>query len=309
MKKSFDHNYCASFQEAMIAEGIGPPALPIDDGAIHRFRVEGDKADTTNGWYILHGGQIPAGAFGCWKRAVSTTWCAIAQNKMDPKLRKQHEHRMEHTKALRAKEKYLRQKKAAINCGCIWTKASPYIDIKHSYLMAKQIKPIGLKQFKNSLLIPIQNSLGELINLQSITPDGTKRFMYGGAVKSCYTVIGELQTAAFVCEGYATGVTIHQATNRCVIVAFNAGNLLPVIKSITTTSPDIELVIAADNDHCSVSNVGLDKGKFAAKTFGLPLVYPLFQKGLDGSDFNDLAAVVGIKEVSDQLAHCFKEVS
>lgn len=35
-----------------------------------------------------------------------------------------------------------------------------------------------------------------------------------------------------VTEGYATGASIHEATGARVIVAFNAGNLLPVAKQI-----------------------------------------------------------------------------
>jgi len=51
-----------------------------------------------------------------------------------------------------------------------------------------------------------------------------------------------------VCEGYATGATIHEATGLAVIVAFDAGNLLPVARFFREKKPDWLIVIAADND-------------------------------------------------------------
>ena len=43
------------------------------DGQLHRFRVDGDKAGSKNGWCVFYGDGIPAGAFGSWKTGLSET--------------------------------------------------------------------------------------------------------------------------------------------------------------------------------------------------------------------------------------------
>jgi putative DNA primase/helicase len=295
-------NHCISFQEAMASTGVNPQELPIDDGELHRFRVDGDKANALNGWYVLHGGDFPAGAFGCWKRGINQTWSAISKGQMTDKQRKNHEKRLEEAKNKRDYERRERQRNAAIKSGQLWIQAETEVDSKHPYLIAKQIQPLGIRQLNDTLLIPIQNALQELVNLQRITFDGQKRFMYGGAVQSCYTVLGELLENAYLCEGYATGVTIHQATQQPVIIAFNAGNLSSVIKSLAITNPKLKLMLAADNDHQNEINVGIDKAWMASIGFDIPLVYPDFESNDPSSDFNDLANTKGIEAVKEQLS-------
>jgi len=308
MITSVNNNHRIAFKDEMHSIGVAFSGLPIDDGELHRFRVEGDKANSINGWYVLHGGEIPAGAFGCWKRGINQTWCAISKSTMNDKQREKHERELEAAKNKRDYEQRERQRNAAIKSGNLWTQASPFVDIKHPYLIAKGIQPTNIKQLNNTLLVPMQNALSELVNLQRITVDGQKRFMYGGTVKSCYCAIGEPIENAFLCEGYATGVTIHQATNLPVIIAFNAGNLIPVIKSLAITHPTLNLIIAADNDHKNEVNVGLEKGKLASSAFGFILEYPVFDSEDLGSDFNDLANSKGIASVASQLSKYSNEV-
>ena len=52
----------------------------------------------------------------------------------------------------------------------------------------------------------------------------------------------------YVCEGYATGATIHEASGKAVAIAFDEGNLLLVAQSLQKKLPNIQIVIAADND-------------------------------------------------------------
>ena len=55
------------FRRAMVDAGLICDALPIADGPIHRFHVEGDRRGSRNGWYILFPDDPPAGAFGSWE--------------------------------------------------------------------------------------------------------------------------------------------------------------------------------------------------------------------------------------------------
>jgi putative DNA primase/helicase len=53
------------FLAAIAAAGLTPvKQLSLPDGKIIRYRVEGDKAGSRNGWAILNRSPILAGAFG-----------------------------------------------------------------------------------------------------------------------------------------------------------------------------------------------------------------------------------------------------
>jgi len=302
MSKPLNTDYIAEFYNAMASVGLAPPGTLISDDEIHRFKVEGDKEGSQNGWYVLYGGDIPAGGFGCWKRDINKTWKASNHGVMSDKARKRNAEKIEAIKNQRDHERRRRNINAAVKSGEMWIEASEEIATNHPYLISKNIPPVNIKQLGDVLLIPIQNALGELVNLQRITYDKQKRFMYGGAIKSCYCIIGELTDIAFLCEGYATGATIHQATGKGAIAALNAGNLDSVAKSLSISKPSVQLVMVADNDHQREENTGLKKGRLIAIGYDLPLEYPVFDSADTGTDFNDLANSKGLVVVAKQLA-------
>jgi putative DNA primase/helicase len=90
----------------------------------------------------------------------------------------------------------------------------------------------------------------DIHSLQFIGPDGVKRFLTGGRVTGCYFSIGNPKGAAALCiaEGFATGATIHEATGYPVAVAFNAGNLGAVAKTLRGKFPDLPLILCGDFD-------------------------------------------------------------
>jgi len=62
------------FQDAMRNSGVVIESEPIADGGLHRFKVEGDKNGSNNGWYVLYGDNNPKGCFGSWKLGINETW-------------------------------------------------------------------------------------------------------------------------------------------------------------------------------------------------------------------------------------------
>jgi putative DNA primase/helicase len=86
----------------------------------------------------------------------------------------------------------------------------------HPYLTAKGIKAHNLKISDNKLLIPMRDTAGTIHSLQTITPDGNKQFMYGGRVNGCYFSIGKPEQRLIICEGLATGASIHECTGHAV---------------------------------------------------------------------------------------------
>ena len=135
-----------------------------------------------------------------------------------------------------------------------------------------------------------------------------KKFLFGGRVDGCsFTIPGD--DKLILCEGYATGATVHKATGATIICAFNAGNLEPVAKVVRAKCPNAPILIAADNDRFTAGNPGLAFAEKAAKAIGGKVVFPVFD-GLPGaddakkklSDFNDLEAVGGLELVAKQAS-------
>lgn len=65
--------------------------------------------------------------------------------------------------------------------------------------------------------------------------------------------------------------------------------------------PTGEPNIAGDNDRENPDNPGLRTAKATARRFGLRAVWPVFADGEHGSDFNDLAALIGTDAVRKHL--------
>lgn len=221
-------------------------------------------------------------------------------------------------------ENHLRVSKTAQR---IWRNAAP-VTLAHPYLAAKGITdPAVLGGIRQSeyrgvlnLQIPIYRD-GTLYNLQSISPDGGKHFLKDGLKSGGYTVVGDAADTArgiVVAEGFATAASIHQATGKPVVVAFDAGNMVTVSETLAKNlPPDIPVTIAVDND---ASGTGLAKARQAAALFGdrAKAVQPEFtmtqiqqfqrENGLDSqgrpklpSDFNDLHKLAGIAAVRQAL--------
>ena len=212
------------------------------------------------------------------------------QRELTPAEREAYKRRMDAMRQAHDTEQRARQEEASILAGIRWADATPATE--HPYLERKAVKAHGLKVEGSILLIPLRDSTGKLHSLQTIFADGTKRFLPGGRVKGCYHAIGALKGRLIVCEGYATGATIHADTGQAVAVAFNASNLLPVAQALRSKYPGAELVIAADDDWQTDGNPGLTAARKAAQEVGALLAVPDFtglDRGPKDSDFNDVA--------------------
>jgi len=282
------------FCAAIAAAGLGSPAI-IADGEIHRFRVEGDRAGSMNGWYCMFLDGRPAGAFGSWKTGERHTWCAGGHDSLTAAEHANIHRMLEATKARRVAELAQQYARAAETAERIIKHSAPAA-ADHPYLVRKGIEPHGIRRHGIALLIPVTTTGASLASVQHIYPDGTKRFLKGGRMKGGHYVIGSNVTRpeVLVCEGFATGATLHQETGALVYVAFNAGNLELVTRHAMRRHPFAPCIIAADNDNWTEGNPGLTKARAAALATGAKLLVPDFT-GMDTSgrptDFNDLCAL------------------
>ena len=291
------------FTQAITAAGLQAPDVIHDDGAIHRFSTNGRRGDAS-GWYMLHTDGIPAGAFGCWRQGLQSTWCAKLDNAMTDAERNTHKPRVRAMKAQRDADLQASQQQARKSAATLWSQAEAAS--AHPYLTRKGIKPHGVKVFGDKLLIPLRDTAGQLHSLQTIGPDGDKRFHPGGRIKGCYYSIGKPAGVLVVCEGFATGASIYEATGHAVAVAFNAGNLEAVTLALHKKYPALVIVVAADDDWRTEGNPGLSYAKAAALAVGGVSVTPQFpaDRPPKASDFNDLATLAGLGAVNA----CFTEI-
>lgn len=286
------------FQQAIAGAGLPVPEVIHGDGELYRFSTNGKRSDAS-GWYVLHDdGDMAAGAFGCWRAGMQQTWCSKDTKAMTPAERSTHQQRMQTIAQQREADKAQRQQDAAVAAAKRWEAAAP-APASHPYLVRKGIKPHGIKAEGEALLIPLRDASIALHSLQAIGPEGDKRFQPGGRIKGCYFGIGKPKGLLIVCEGFATGASIHEATGHAVACAMNAGNLLEVTQALHSKYPKLRLILAADDDAFTDGNQGVTKATEAAQAVGALLAVPRFtgERGEKETDFNDLAQREGLDAV------------
>lgn len=263
--------------------------LPDPDGEIHRFHVPGDKGGSQNGWYVLYLDGIASGAFGSWKAGTTATWCS--REPADPREAEQVRQRVAEARAKREAQQ-LRQQKQAADKSRRWWRDARRADPAHLYLVAKGVRPHGLRQRGDELLVPLYAD-GELVNLQRISPDGSKRFVFGGRVKASYSPLGSFSPdrPLCICEGWATGATLHEDGGYTVAAGVNAGNLRAVAMALRAKYPAAEIIIAGDDDRLTDGNPGRTFANEAAAAAGALVTFPEWPPGAPETltDFNDLA--------------------
>ena len=297
------------FRAAISAAGVTPPDVIEGDGALHRFSTN-SKATDKSGWYALHTDGVPAGTFGCWRRGLQSTWCSKSDTAMTEAERHAHRQRIKAMQEQRDADLVQRQHDARLTAQALWEQAAQ-APASHPYLARKGIQPHGVREFGDRLLLPLRDTSGTLHSLQTIAPDGSKRFHAGGRIKGCYFGLGKPQDTLVVCEGSATGASIHECTGHAVAVAFNAGNVLEVAQSLRSKYPELQIILAADDDHLTDGNPGLTKATEAAQAAGGLLAVPVFSDGRPdkATDFNDLHQLEGAAAVRQCFDLTIKKVA
>ncbi len=280
-------NNITSFQEAIHAAiGYFPDAGAISPGKMIRFSTSDKPQDKAGFAKLFDDGE--GGIFGCWRQGISEAWQSRTPN--SPEERNAY---AEHVRKAREEAARL---ESILRAECRGTSATLWqqgrdVDAKHPYLLKKGIRPYGIKQLGDMLMIPVRGCDGVLRGLQFIGPDGSKRFKTGTEVTGGYHAFGNPQgNTILICEGMATGATLQEITGHAVAVAFNAGNLRHVAKALLDKNPEWRLIVCADDDHATPGNPGMTKATDAALTVGCLLAVPKFPVGrsVKDSDFNDL---------------------
>jgi putative DNA primase/helicase len=300
-----DADPIAQFTEALRESGLQLDGAPQMDGQLHRVRADGDQGAERSGAYFGHLDGRPAGFIQNHRTGLKQNWKAGGPAAtLDARDRAQLAAEAAQKRHERAHEREQQAERVAQQVDAIWTAAMP-VDA-HPYLAEKGVQSHGLRQDQaGRLLVSVQDADGRMWSVQKITADGFKQFQEGGRVEGGHFVLGDPRHPGpiLIAEGYATAATLHEMTGMPTIVAFNAGNLLPVAQTYRALDPDRVIYIAGDDDRQRAAeldpqgrpkvNVGRVKAEEAASAIGGQAVFPSFPPGANGTDWNDLVQTQG----------------
>ncbi|WP_323889619.1 DUF927 domain-containing protein [Aeromonas allosaccharophila] len=166
-------------------------------------------------------------------------------------------HQQQQTKAGQERQQVeLRRHKAARRAAAIMQDSeqahAPYLARKNLGVCLCAVNRILIRDAGEnfppaSLIVPLYNEANELVNVQLIREDGTKRHLAGGQKAEAYHRIDGGDRIAVV-EGYATGLSVHLATGATVYCAMDAGNLVNVAKIARCQHPTAEIIVCGDHD-------------------------------------------------------------
>ncbi|MDR3175779.1 MAG: DUF3987 domain-containing protein [Desulfovibrio sp.] len=285
------------------------------DGALHRCGTI-DKPDGKNGVYIAHADPPVSIWWQNWRSGESGTWTAKGQDKLTSAEREDLARRMRGNRKAHEAEQTSLHAEATAKAKSIYDAAEDCTE--HPYLEHKGVQPVPELKVStdlkyNSLIVPVRDETGNLVSLQFISADENadpgKRFLAGGRKKSCFFPIGgkSPDKPLLICEGLATGLSLHECLELPVLVAFDAGNLLSVAETARRLYPERQIILAADYDDLSKEfpdpgGIGLAKASAAALAVNGFLAVP--RLGGRKVDWNDLHRLMGAGEVRTQFMNC-----
>lgn len=293
----------------MAAAGL--PELPERLELTGKIRRFGRK---NRGWYRLfehvgrRGGVYITGAYGYWGLVEGQR--VQPAGRLDPvdlqAVREQ-------AAAQRARDERRRAdlaRRAAMGAAERWHAASR--TGSSAYLQRKAIAGESIRHEPDgTILVPMvryDRPLEQrLVGLQAIAGNGAKRFgrgtaKAGSACRLGYVVVGE---PVLLAEGYATAGSVRMAVDYRlpVFVAFDVGNLAPVVDILLELHPQCPVLVCADDDHLTRKNPGRRYADRLRRRRGVHMIYPVWPgaRAPDDTDFNDLHRSAGLHVVARQL--------
>lgn len=273
----------------------GPEIEHLEIGRLVRCRVEGERE--RKGWYALHeirtqsGDDLLIGSFGIW-RGLDNGAVKIEIGKddltSDQMAVLRATWREDRKRAERAR--LAAAARAGKRAEAIWRKCSQTPPPGGSdYLSRKGIGAHGIRYSpEGALVLAIHDAAGQVHGLQFIlsqlshkvriakTGRDKEYWPAGIGKQGRFFQIGAISSLVLICEGYATGASLHEATGIPVVVAFDAGNLRPVVAAIRHAYRFANILICADDDFASPGNPGCTAASTAAVEVGGAWIAPRF---------------------------------
>ncbi|WP_429031970.1 DUF927 domain-containing protein [Aeromonas media] len=161
----------------------------------------------------------------------------------------------------------------------------------------RQVIAVGALTFPaGSLVVPLIDEAGELVNVQLIDDRGGKSYLAGGRKAGAFHRIEGGELVAVV-EGYATGLSVHLASGATVYCAMDCGNLAVVAAIARRQHPEARILLCGDNDADTQGNPGKTKAEHAAAAIGGLVALPPEFSG----DWNDYHQAHGLTKTKEAI--------
>ena len=273
----------------------------LNDGQIHRISDISKPGDKTSGWYVVN--EVLGGVFFCnfgsWISGYKGEYSSIDHRSFTDEQEASFEKLKIESQIKHQEEQKKRWTGATMTAQTMFNDGKKVIDFQ--YLTNKKL-PGNVKVSQSNdycgwMMVPVFDENNTISTIQFIDKNGDKRFLSGGRKKGCCHMISGNDSEIYLVEGYATGLTVAEATGSMVAVAFDAGNLEAVGIAITKKYGNSDIVIAGDNDHEKDNNAGRKAAEKVARRIGARVEFPPSINGV--SDFNDLYIEQGIEAVKE----------
>lgn len=314
---------------------LGRSARP---GGLWRVPVRGGGKER-RGWYLLHeialdnGDRLIVGSFGIWRGddsgAQKVELRRDARTRVDATQLEAIKARQREDRARADAERQAQIERAARRAAAWWSQAADeglpaYVTRKGlASRHGARVSPAG------NLIVPMHDAQRNVRGLQVVYCDPRVKERKGRdkdyappgvSTKGLHFTIGAIASGGvvLVAEGYATGASLHEATGLPVLVAFDAGNMLPAVEQLRKVyKRRLRLLFCGDDDYlhtcqackqwttvlteacdrCGQPHKKRNTGRLAAEAAALavdgaavfpsfPALRPLTHKG--PTDFNDL---------------------
>lgn len=292
--------------------------IPVLDGKVQRVSSgKGDKKKS--GWYIGFQNHSNSGQVFFVVRAGNFKTGEVSQFNSDDREfdkydRERIKKQIEEAKRKAEKERADMQESVAIQS----QKEFDGFDREtlSDYHVKKKLSDLhGARSFLTVRMgriayIPMRDIDGKMWGLQKIQPDGGKYFSPGQRVDGTMHIIGDIEQAdrILICEGFATGASLFEATGRATVCAFTAKNLITVAAAVKAKYPERSILICGDDDLYTLNSKGeaWNPGREAAEEAGkralCSVTFPAFEKPEKGkTDFNDLHVAEGLEAVKRHI--------
>ena len=287
----------------------------IEVGRMMRCKVEGDREK--RGWYSLHdlrldnGEAVLVGSFGQWRGAENNAQkVELRKTQLSAEQRSALKARIQADLQAAEKRRKAEAARAALLAQKAWEQCAR--DGDSAYLKRKGVQAHGVRFSRDGreVIVPMLDTSGRIHGVQRIYPDRArgrdKDFWPAGlAKKGHFFHIGPQPTQVLlVAEGYATAASLFEASGWPVAVAFDAGNLQPVVNALAKRYKGVHILVCADDDYLTDGNPGVTMANAAALAVGgawLAPVFALDREGKKVTDFNDLHQREGLHMVRAQV--------
>jgi len=292
-----------------------------------------------SGWIV--------GSYGIWQGTNNNVQkVEIGKQELSTEQRDAVRRRMAEDKRNSELAEKADQERAAERARKAWGRYSEQGECE--YLTRKGVLGHGVRYSPGAaMIIPVLDVAGQIHGLQVIRGKQTgerkkldKEFWPAGlAKKGHFHQIGVIGPIVLVAEGYATGASLYEATGLPVVIAFDAGNIIHVVRNLRARHKRSQFLICADDDetqkcqqqecrkpvwpadgpncpHCGqphkAANAGITAASAAAMEVGGAWIAPRFtdaaarkagwmEKGTKLNDFNDLQLLEGLHVVRNQI--------